>query len=201
MDRGAFIKKTSIVFRNSGNALSVFYARTYATCCVNIICIRNSSAQDSLYMPRLSRCIRLTLKRVSRNWPRQKGSVIATSPNVVLRSVPKISRSPITRSFPLKNASLTSSMTPFENFFGSLCLVEARPARRIKEGVLKMSKVTYETEFTLKVLRTGAIPAALERAERYRLLNEPTQAESICLDILQVDPENQRALVQLLLSI
>jgi hypothetical protein len=47
-----------------------------------------------------------------------------------------------------------------------------------------MSKVTYETEFKLKVLRTGAIPAALERAERYRLLNEPTQAESICLDIL-----------------
>jgi tetratricopeptide (TPR) repeat protein len=82
-----------------------------------------------------------------------------------------------------------------------LGVAEATPAGRIKEGVLKMSKVTYETEFKLKVLRTGAIPAALERAERYRLLNEPTQAESICLDILEVDPENQRALIQLLLSI
>jgi len=64
-----------------------------------------------------------------------------------------------------------------------------------------MSKAIYQTEFALKVLRTGAIPAALERAERYRLLNEPTQAESICLDILQVDAENQRALIHLLLSL
>ena len=64
-----------------------------------------------------------------------------------------------------------------------------------------MSKAIYQTEFALKVLRTGAIPSALERAERYRLLNEPTQAESICLDILEVDPENQRALIQLVLSL
>ena len=64
-----------------------------------------------------------------------------------------------------------------------------------------MSNATYETEFTLKVLRPGAIPAALERAERYRLLNEPTQAESICLDILEAEPENQAALILLLLSL
>jgi hypothetical protein len=64
-----------------------------------------------------------------------------------------------------------------------------------------MSKVTFETEFTFKVLRPGAIPAALERAERYRLLNEPTQAESICLDILETEPENQAALILLLLSL
>jgi hypothetical protein len=64
-----------------------------------------------------------------------------------------------------------------------------------------MSKATRETEFKLKVLSTAAIPAALERAERYRLLNEPTQAESICLDILEVDPENQAALILLLLSL
>jgi hypothetical protein len=64
-----------------------------------------------------------------------------------------------------------------------------------------MSMVTHETEFKLKVLRPRAIPAALERAERYRLLNEPTQAESICLDILEADPENQQALILLLLSL
>src|SRR4030095_5956063 len=56
-------------------------------------------------------------------------------------------------------------------------------------------------EFTLKKLSASAIPPALERAERYRLLNEPVQAESICLDILAVDPENQQALVILLLSL
>ena len=56
-------------------------------------------------------------------------------------------------------------------------------------------------EFELKNLSAAAIPPALERAERYRLLNEPLQAESICLDILAVDPDNQQALVVLLLSL
>ena len=46
-----------------------------------------------------------------------------------------------------------------------------------------------------------SVPLALEKAERYRLLNEPAQAESICLDVLAVDPENQRALVSLLLAL
>src|SRR5262244_4227887 len=56
-------------------------------------------------------------------------------------------------------------------------------------------------EFELKQLSAEAIPAALERAERYRLLNEPVQAESICLDILAVESENQQALVCLLLAL
>ncbi len=53
----------------------------------------------------------------------------------------------------------------------------------------------------LKPLSHEAIPAALERAERYRLLNEPSQAESICLDILTADPQHQQALVVLLLAL
>jgi hypothetical protein len=53
----------------------------------------------------------------------------------------------------------------------------------------------------LKSLHTDAIPAALEKAERYRLLNEPGEAESICLDILHVDPENQQAIITLLLAL
>ena len=55
--------------------------------------------------------------------------------------------------------------------------------------------------FDLQQISSTAIPAALEKAERYRLLNEPLQAESICLDILQVEPENQKALVTLLLAL
>jgi hypothetical protein len=54
--------------------------------------------------------------------------------------------------------------------------------------------------FRLKPISPGAVPAALERAHRYRLLNEPTAAESICLDVLAVDPNNQHALVTLLLA-
>src|SRR5207245_6503095 len=53
----------------------------------------------------------------------------------------------------------------------------------------------------LKSLHKDAIPAALEKAERYRLLNEPGEAESICLDILHVEPENQQAIITLLLAL
>ncbi|HYY35938.1 MAG TPA: hypothetical protein VE867_06170 [Candidatus Binatia bacterium] len=53
----------------------------------------------------------------------------------------------------------------------------------------------------LKRLHKDAIPAALEKAERYRLLNEPGEAESICLDILAVEPENQHAVITLLLAL
>lgn len=55
--------------------------------------------------------------------------------------------------------------------------------------------------FELKPISRAAVPEALQKAERYRLLNEPWQAESICQDILSVDPENQAALVMLLLSL
>jgi hypothetical protein len=55
--------------------------------------------------------------------------------------------------------------------------------------------------FELKRLSIDAIPAALAQAERYRLLNEPGEAESICLDILRVDPEHQEALVTLVLAL
>src|SRR5438552_18065322 len=57
------------------------------------------------------------------------------------------------------------------------------------------------TMFNLKPLHPEAIPAALERAMRYRLLNEPGAAESICHDVLRIDPENQQALVMLLLAL
>src|SRR4249920_161005 len=53
----------------------------------------------------------------------------------------------------------------------------------------------------LKPLSRDAIPAALAKAERYRLLNEPGEAESICLDVLQIDPASQEALVMLILAL
>lgn len=53
----------------------------------------------------------------------------------------------------------------------------------------------------LKPLSKDAIPSALAKAERYRLLNEPGEAESICLDVLQVVPGHQDALVMLILAL
>ena len=55
--------------------------------------------------------------------------------------------------------------------------------------------------FELKPLRKDSIPNALSRAKRYRLLNEPWQAQSICRDILKVEPENQLAISTLILAI
>ena len=54
--------------------------------------------------------------------------------------------------------------------------------------------------FKLKKISQTGIAAALEKAKRYRLLNEPLEAESICLDILEIDPDNAEALVMLTLA-
>jgi hypothetical protein len=55
--------------------------------------------------------------------------------------------------------------------------------------------------FELKPLSTSAIPGALAKAERYRLLNEPAQSQSICEDVLHADPANHQALVILILAL
>jgi tetratricopeptide (TPR) repeat protein len=55
--------------------------------------------------------------------------------------------------------------------------------------------------FQLKALSKPSIERALKKAERYRLLNEAWQAESICRDVLEVDPNNQEALIALILAI
>ena len=56
-------------------------------------------------------------------------------------------------------------------------------------------------EFALKTLSPDAVPRALEKAVRYRLLNEPGEAASICLDVLAADDDNQEAIATLLLAL
>jgi hypothetical protein len=72
---------------------------------------------------------------------------------------------------------------------------------RTQEVVKSLKSNKLEIMPELKSLHKDAIPAALEKAERYRLLNEPGEAESICLDILHIDPENQQAIIMLLLAL
>jgi len=55
--------------------------------------------------------------------------------------------------------------------------------------------------FALKPLSKESVPAALAKAERYRLLNEPEEAESICRDALAADESNREASVQLVLAL
>ena len=78
-----------------------------------------------------------------------------------------------------------------------LALVETATRSTTTKAGVSISNPMSE----LKSLSKEAIPAALEKAERYRLLNEPGEAESICLDILKADPENQQAIITLLLAL
>ena len=52
----------------------------------------------------------------------------------------------------------------------------------------------------LRTISTEALPKAIEKAKHYRLLNQPAEAESICRDILDVQPENQEATIVLVLA-
>ncbi len=54
---------------------------------------------------------------------------------------------------------------------------------------------------TPKPISINSVPMALQKAERYRLINDPSSAESICHDVLTIDAENQQALVTLILAI
>lgn len=51
--------------------------------------------------------------------------------------------------------------------------------------------------YKLKTLSKEAVEAALEKAKRYRQLRESVEAESICLDILEIEPDHQEALITL----
>ncbi len=56
-------------------------------------------------------------------------------------------------------------------------------------------------EFELKSISRASMDEANAKAEHYRLLNQPKEAESICLDVLATDPEDQTALRHLGLAI
>lgn len=64
-----------------------------------------------------------------------------------------------------------------------------------------MSQSEGKRTFVLKKLERSAVESAMSKAEHYRLLNQPRLAESICLDVLEVDPGNQKASIVLLLSL
>jgi len=55
--------------------------------------------------------------------------------------------------------------------------------------------------FELKRISRDTLSGALAKAERYRLLHEPEEAESICRDVLAVAPANQQAVVNLILAL
>ena len=56
-------------------------------------------------------------------------------------------------------------------------------------------------ELKLKPISPAAINEAITKVELYRNLNEPGEAESICRDILAIEPDNQTALRLLGLAI
>ncbi|MDP9202976.1 MAG: hypothetical protein M3P26_13750 [Gemmatimonadota bacterium] len=55
--------------------------------------------------------------------------------------------------------------------------------------------------FKLKPISREAIPRAIQKAERYRLMNQSWAAESICRDILDIEPANQQVVVMFVLAL
>ncbi len=55
--------------------------------------------------------------------------------------------------------------------------------------------------FKLKPISREAIPRAIQKAERYRLINQSWAAESICRDVLEIEPANQQVLVMFVLAL
>ncbi len=53
----------------------------------------------------------------------------------------------------------------------------------------------------LKPITKDGVRAALDKAHRYRLLNDSVAAESICLDVLQLEPTNVEAIETYILAL
>jgi len=66
---------------------------------------------------------------------------------------------------------------------------------------MRTTKSSETIRFELKPLSKEGIESSIGKAEQYRLLNQPRLAESICLDVLLITPDNHRASVILLLAI
>jgi tetratricopeptide (TPR) repeat protein len=58
-----------------------------------------------------------------------------------------------------------------------------------------------DSKLSLRTIHPGAVAAALDKARQYRLLGEPEQAESICLDILEIEPQHPDALKTLIMAL
>lgn len=66
---------------------------------------------------------------------------------------------------------------------------------------MSSSTTSGQNVFELKPLSKEGIEGSVEKAELYRLLNQPQLAESICLDILLIEPNHQKASTILLLAL
>ncbi|HET8806851.1 MAG TPA: hypothetical protein VFM76_00580, partial [Methylophaga sp.] len=56
-------------------------------------------------------------------------------------------------------------------------------------------------DLSLHDIHADSIDLALDKARQYRSLLEPEIAESICLDVLNIDADNQAALVLYILAL
>ena len=58
-----------------------------------------------------------------------------------------------------------------------------------------------DDELELRSVSPAAVPRAVEKAEHYRLLGQPAEAESICRDVLSTQPDHDHAMVVLVLAL
>jgi tetratricopeptide (TPR) repeat protein len=82
---------------------------------------------------------------------------------------------------------------------GALVMCAVVAAKR--SAVVIVPSQEDQMDLKLKTISKSGIGEAIAKAELYRYLNEPEEAESICRDILAADPQNMLGLRMLGLSI
>ena len=146
----------------------------------------SSSARATSSTPRRSRCTRSTPRTALRELKDDARHRLLQHHEVLHQGLPGEHHDHRQRDHPAEGARRRSVL---------------RSGRQAVPDVPLVNRTEVAMEFELKTLSPEAVPRALAKAERYRLLNEPGEAESICLDALEVEPDNQEALATLLLAL
>ena len=188
---GACSRRTSTACRSSASASSASSARTSATCCATTTSTSSSSARASSSTRRRSRCIRSTPRIASPDLKDDARHRLLQHHQVLHEGLSRGHHDHRQRDHSAQGARGRRVLRSARQAGEDLLDGNGDPSNEdAREGIM----------YTLKVIARDGVPAALQKAERYRLLREAEAAESICLDVLAVDPTNQAATVTLLLA-
>ena len=194
--RGSSRRPRPTACRSSASASSAFSARTSATCCATTTARRSSAGRGSWSAWPGWRCTRSTPATALPLLKNELGIGYCNITKCCTEVCPESIKITDNAIIPLKERVVDEFYDPIKKLLQILSpRRNAPPPASIPTRVLRR-----ETCVSSKRFPEMAVPAALEKALRYRLLNEPLEAESIWLDVLRVDPDNEEALVMLLLA-
>ncbi len=200
MEPGACSRQTSSACRNSASASSAFCARTCATCCAIIRCSSSSSGPRYLVYAAALEMHPLDAGDRAKELKQRTWHRLLQHHEVLHEGVPGEHHDHRQRDHSAEGARGRSALR-------SGC----QAAADVSYVVPGFSRACTSFSRTLtgrspwnsrsRPCRRKRCRVLSRKAERYRLLNEPAEAESICLDALAMEPDNHEALVTLLLAL